>query len=62
MESGLKQKMQEFIEWHEPQREKFTTWQHGLEETLELKIQEFKGKDKRQREKMKIAKSSRKGC
>jgi hypothetical protein len=32
------------------QRAKFKTWQHGLEEALELKGQNFIGQDKRHRE------------
>ena len=34
----------------EQQREKFKTWQHSLEERLELKIQGFIRYDKQQRE------------
>ena len=34
----------------EQQREKFKTWQHGLEETLELKTQEIIAQNKRQKD------------
>ena len=37
----MEQKTQEIIEQYEQQKEKFKTWQCGLEETLELKTQEL---------------------
>lgn len=46
----LEQKMDNFTDETEQQRKKFKTWQHGLEETLELKVQEFTGQDEKQRE------------
>ena len=46
----LEQKMQKFTDETEPQRHKLKTWQHSLEETLELMVQEFIGQDKQQRE------------
>ena len=43
-------KIQEFIEQHEQQKEKFKTCQRGLEETLELKTQEMIVQSKRQKD------------
>lgn len=51
---GLEQKIWKFIERNEQYREKFKTWQHRLEETLELKAQKFIGHDKQQREENKV--------
>jgi hypothetical protein len=43
--------MQKIIEQHEQQKENFKTWQHGLEETLELKTQEIMNQNERQNDK-----------
>lgn len=43
----MEQKTQEIIEQYEQQKEKFKTWQSGLEETLELKTQEIMDQNKR---------------
>lgn len=48
LEKMLEQKMHNFTDETEQQRKKFKTWQHGLEETLELKVQEFIGQDEKQ--------------
>jgi hypothetical protein len=45
----LKQKFQKFIDETEQQRNKLKTWQHGLEETLELKVQNFIGQNKQKK-------------
>jgi hypothetical protein len=50
MEAGLEQKIQEFIEQHEQQKEKFNIWQHNIEETLELNTQEIVNQNKRQKD------------
>jgi len=47
---GLEQKIQKIIEQHEQQKEKFKTWQRGLEGTLELKTQEIIDEGKRQKD------------
>ena len=46
----MEEKTQEIIEQHEQQKEKFKTWQCGLEETLELKTQEIIDQNKRQKD------------
>lgn len=46
----LEQKFQKSIDETEQQRDKPKTWQHGLEETLELQIQDFIGQNKQQKE------------
>ena len=38
-----------FIDESEQQRDKLKTWQHGLEETLELKVQDLIGQNKQQK-------------
>jgi hypothetical protein len=43
----LEQTLEKFIDETEQQRDK--TWQHSLEETLELKVQDFIGQDKQQK-------------
>ena len=47
--NSLEHNMQKIIEQHEQQKENFKTWQHGLEETLDLKTQEFMDQNKRQK-------------
>jgi hypothetical protein len=44
------QRLQKFTDETEPQRHKLKTWQHSLEETLELQVQGLRGQDKQQRE------------
>ena len=39
----LEQKFLKFIDEYEQQRDKFKTWEHSLEETLELRVQYFIG-------------------
>jgi hypothetical protein len=46
---AIEQKTKNFIDQTEQQREKFKTWQLSLEETLEVKAQDFIGHDKQQR-------------
>lgn len=46
----MEQKTQEIIEQYEQQKEKFKTWQSGLEETLELKTWKIMGQKKRQKD------------
>ena len=41
MEAGPRTEDTRILEQHEQQKEKFKSWQHGQEETLELKKQEF---------------------
>ena len=46
----LEERMQKFTDETETQRHKLKTWQHSLEETLELQVQGLIGQDKQQRE------------
>jgi hypothetical protein len=39
-----------FIDESEQQRDKLKTWQHGLEEVLEPKVQDFMGQNKQRGE------------
>ena len=48
--NSLEHKIQDNIEQYEQQKEKFTTWQHGLEETLELKTREIMDQNNRQKD------------
>ena len=50
MEAQFRTQIQENIEQHKQQIEKFKTWQHGLEDTLELKTQEIMNQNKRQKD------------
>jgi spore cortex formation protein SpoVR/YcgB (stage V sporulation) len=43
------QKFLKFIDESEQQRDKLKIWQHGLEETLELKVQDLIGQNKQQK-------------
>lgn len=49
LEKMLEQKMHSFTDETGQQRKKFKTWQHGREETLELKARGFIGQDEKQR-------------
>ena len=46
----LEQKFLKFIDESEQQRDKLKTWQHSLEETLELKVRDLIGQNKQQKE------------
>lgn len=48
LEKGLEQPLEKFIDETEQQRDKLKTWQHSLEETLELKAQEIAGHNKQE--------------
>ena len=44
------QKILNFIDESEQKRDKLKTWQHGLEEAIKLKVQDFIGQNKQQKE------------
>lgn len=61
LKQGPEQKIQEFIQQNEHHREKFKTWQPGLEETPELKEQNLQAMVHNRERKIKVGEKACKG-